>query len=451
MKRYDVVKMMVVVGTVVWSQPTWADSSEQRVEALDQKVRILERKLELAAESTQAKAQDAAVVAAGREGFGLSSADKAFKLKLRGYIQADGQFYLRDESKPLTDTFLLRRVRPIFEGTVYRDFDFKIMPDFGGGKAVLYDAYLDYHADAAVNLRAGKFKPPVGLERLQSATDLRFVERALPTALVPTRDVGLQLYGDLLGGTLSYAAGIFNGVPDGASADVDYNNGKEFAGRLFATPFKNTDVEGLKTLGFGVSGSYGKNEGSLVNTGLSALKSGGQQTFFSYLSSTNLDGTVVADGIHSRVSPQAYYYWDSFGLLGEYVASSQEISKGKNRDTLVNTAWQIQGSYVLTGEKASYKGVTPTHAFDWRKGDWGAFEIVARYNELAVDSKTFPTYADNTKSASKAKAVGAGVNWYLNKDVKVVLDFEQTRFTDGSKKADRETENALFTRLQVAF
>ena len=38
---------------------------------------------------------------------------------------------------------------------------------------------------------AGKFKVPVGLERLQSANDIRFVERAFPTSLLPNRDLGV--------------------------------------------------------------------------------------------------------------------------------------------------------------------------------------------------------------------------------------------------------------------
>ena len=42
-----------------------------------------------------------------------------------------------------TDNFLLRRVRPIFAGTVGRHFEFQIMPDFGIGTTVLQDAWLD--------------------------------------------------------------------------------------------------------------------------------------------------------------------------------------------------------------------------------------------------------------------------------------------------------------------
>ena len=42
------------------------------------------------------------------------------------------------------------------------------------------------------SLTAGKFKVPVGLERLESATDIRFIERGFPTSLVPNRDLGVH-------------------------------------------------------------------------------------------------------------------------------------------------------------------------------------------------------------------------------------------------------------------
>src|SRR5205085_2682524 len=111
-------------------------------------------------------------------------------------------------------------LRPIIEGTVFGKYDFRLMTDFGGGTAVVQDAYVNVNQLPWARLEIGKFKPPVGLERLQSATAILFVERGLPTNLVPNRDVGVQVWADTLGGVFSYAAGIFDGAPDGGSLDV---------------------------------------------------------------------------------------------------------------------------------------------------------------------------------------------------------------------------------------
>jgi phosphate-selective porin OprO/OprP len=151
------------------------------------------------------KAKKAPVFTAGREGFSLKSADGSYQLRIRGYLQGDGRFFADDQERANTDSFLLRRVRPILEGTVAKHFDFRIMTDFGGGTATVQDAYIDARFWPEAKLRVGKYKPPVGLERLQSGSELLFVERGLPTNLVPNRDVGAQIHGDLFEGAFRYA------------------------------------------------------------------------------------------------------------------------------------------------------------------------------------------------------------------------------------------------------
>ena len=84
------------------------------------------------------------------------------------------------------------------------------------------------------------------MEQLQSDAYLYFNERSLVTDLVPNRDLGVELHGDLFGGAASYAAGILDGVPDynGTTANTDSDNDKAFAGRIFFQPWKTTDVDG---------------------------------------------------------------------------------------------------------------------------------------------------------------------------------------------------------------
>jgi hypothetical protein len=46
-------------------------------------------------------------------------------------------------------------------------------------------------------------------------------------------------------------------VLDGAERDGDVSSEKEFAGRVFAEPAKNSGVDALKGIGVGVAGMYG--------------------------------------------------------------------------------------------------------------------------------------------------------------------------------------------------
>ncbi len=241
---------------------------EQQVQDLDQKVRILERQRELDQQAAVDADKVAPKITLGANGFGFSSADSNFVATIHGQIQVDSRTYQNDDHIQGNDSFLLRRARPIISGTVYHDFDFMFVPEFGNatpGAASaattpsMYDAYVNYHYSPAFQLQAGKFKPPVGLEYLQNDAYLSFNERSLATDLIPGRDLGFELHGDVFGGVLSYAVGIFNGVGDNQrnTTDIGFQDDREFDGRLFVQPFKTTGIAALQNLGVGVGGSWG--------------------------------------------------------------------------------------------------------------------------------------------------------------------------------------------------
>jgi phosphate-selective porin OprO/OprP len=394
------------------------------------------------AQDTPAPAQPAA----GRDGFTWKSADGAFVLKLRGYVQLDGRFF---DGAAASDTFLVRRARPILEGTAFQIFDFRVMPDFGGGVTLLQDGYVEARFLPALRLRAGKFKPPVGLERLQSATDLLFVERGMPTNLVPNRDVGVQLAGDVANARLQYAVGLFNGVPDGGSGDSDNNDAKDVAARVFTQPFAGGGGVAAD-LGFGVAVSFGDQTGAVAAPNLPSFRTAGQLVFFSYRSDGTAAGTSVADGGRTRVSPQAFFYRGHLGILAEYVQSKQEVRRGSTRAELTNHAWQTSISWVLGG-KASYRGVAPAKPFAGPGSGPGAFELAARYSRLEVDKDAFPTFASPASAAREAPGLGLGVNWWANRNARLMVSFEKTTFDGGASAGDRPDEKVLLTRFQVGF
>jgi len=432
------------------------------IQNLDQQVRILQRQREIDQDTATAKAATVPKVTLGANGFSFSSADSNFVAQLHAVLQFDSRSFIHDNNAKGVDGFLLRRARPILSGTVVRDFEYNFTPDFGGNQVQIFDAYTIYHGAPWFQVEAGKFKPPVGLEALQADVNLSFNERSLATDLVPNRDLGLALKGDLYGGVASYVVGIFNGASDYNSTVTNSyaQNNKSVDARLFFQPWKNSDVNALRGFGFGVGGSF-ENDNPATNstTGLTpGYTTDGQQKFFSY------NKNVYADGVHWRLSPQAYYYYGPFGLLGEYAISDQHVSNDsaggvKNVD-VHNTAWEIAGSWLLTGEDASYSGITPRENFDPRLNQWGAWQVVARYAELNVDDDVFKGSNFNTSlaspkaSADSAQAWALGLNWYLNKNVRANVSFSHTTFggyTGSRTGVPAQAENVLFTRIQLAF
>ena len=84
------------------------------------------------------------------------------------------------------------------------------------------------------------------------------------------------------------------------------------------------------------------------------------------------------------------------------------------------------------------------------------FEIVGRYGQLKLDGSLFAeNFANLNTSISHENTWGTNLNWYLNRNVKLAADFEQTKYTrgavNGASTDDRKTEN-LFTGLaQLSF
>ena len=411
---------------------------EQKVDALDQRVKADERNKEIKDEAAADEAKNAASVTADTSGFKIRSNDGNFVLKIGADLQVDNRSFEGAGSSSLPDTILLRRVRPTFSGTIYKYVDFFFRPDFGQGQTVIYDAYLELKYFSEANLRVGKFKPPEGLERLQSDDDTSFVERGLPTLLVPSRDIGYQLSGSLVKRRVYYAAGVFNGVPDNGLADTAASNHRSYSGRLFLTPFQRGGENPLSGLGFGIGGGGG----DVDKIALPSYKTFGQNTFVTFASG------VVSAGHRTTLAPHAYYYFGPFGLLSEYTLTEEGFQKGALRRDIAFRAWQVAASYILTGEAKGFTSPTPRKPFDPRNGGWGAWEVAARVGDFSAERGLYDYgFADPTKSPRRAREWVGGVNWYLNRLLRISADYGNTDFASAS----RASERVVLARFQVNF
>lgn len=439
-----VVVAVAVAAAPALAQPPDGTSDAARLRSLDARLAALER----------ARRDQTAVVRFGHEGFALQIPDGTVRLRIHGYVQADGRAYFDDDAHALPDTFLPRRVRPILDASFFGWLDARIMPDFGAGKAVLQEAYVDLRPFDWLRLRAGKDKVPVGLERLQSARAIRLPERALPTDLVPNRDVGAQLHGRVADGLVDWALGVLNGTVDGADApDVAVHDGKDGAARLFFRPLRPLGVAALAELGLGLAGTFGEARGTPALPSLPSYKSAGQATFFSYRDDVLAPGgATLADGDRWHVAPQLYYAGGPVGVLAEYVLSAQDVVRGDRRATIRAQAWQIQLSLLLTpGDRETYDVVTPQRPLAHRRRGCGAFELVARYDELRVSAAAFPTFADPSRSARRARDFGVAVNWWANPFFRAAVSFDRTDYAGGAPRGARAPENVLIGRLQAVF
>lgn len=468
--------------------PSTPTTDADRLDDIEQMVRISARKHELLEEEAAKRKAEGPLVTADDKGFSIKVPDSFFLLRIRGLLQGDGRFFVNDDVAEANDTFLVRRFRPSLDGTLFGFADFRFVPELAGTPQVL-DGYVDLRPFPWLRLRVGKFKAPIGLERLQSDADLPIIERALDQNLSSQRDVGVTLWGDVAGGLFNYTLGIVNGAADTTSADTDLNHAKDFVARVFFQPFKAEALRDFGVLGIGFAAQTGNRKGRLptavsglpipsvaAQTGLSGFRTAGQNTFFSYYApATDTTGalTTFAHERATRINPQLYYYYDNVGFLAEYIRLWQGVQRGAKTTTLVHQAAHVTVTYTLNGREG-FDGVTPLVAFDPAKRAWGALQLAARWSWIEVDGATLSDpnvsgtgYADALRSARSARSFAGGIAWVPRRSIRLSFDFEQTRFRGGAGTAivpatpgvpatpavvtDRKTENVFIGRAQVNF
>jgi phosphate-selective porin OprO/OprP len=399
-------------------------------------------------------------VAGWSNGFYLQSPDQRFVFRITGQIQADYHAYLNPYDHTDIDTFLLRRARFGLEATLYNYYEFRFLPDFGLGKALIEDAYLNIHYWDGFQFEAGKFKQPFSYEQLIQDRYVPTLERSLIDQLVPQRDEGIMVHGDkLLDHHLDYAFSISNGEING---DIDQNNNKDFNARIAVHPFgADYQPPPLRYLEIGMSTSWGEqNQPVQPSTLITPLG----VRWFTFIP------TVLAYGLRDRYSPELSYFLGPLGLATQYFHMDQDMIASptgvaaRHRVEVTANGYYALATLLLTGERRTgySQAIDPLRPFNARYpfSRPGAWELVARVSGLRLGSDVFTPgafqLANPATNAPGATEMTLGFNWYLNRLVRMQFNWEHSWFDSavqlGPTPANRlHQQDAIGTRFQVIF
>ncbi len=395
-------------------------------------------------------------------GFFLMSSGGDFFLRLPVLLQADyrsfpgGQNGTNPGVQP--STFVLQRVRPMVHFRLWRYFRGFMTPDLGNGftnsplvqgRVQTPDAFGEWDYFSAFRVRMGKFKSPIGLEMLQATQNLSFMERSLTRNLLPNRDLGVMVWGYWDHGLVEYQLGVFNGAPNANfyQESAAFSSGKTLEARVFSRPFLHSQTRWLRGLGLGVGMSHG-----------SVRQTSGQDpmqtetfsyTFFQYRS------TVTGAGDRTRIAPQLAWYWSRFGVMAQYVQSTQRLTVTSGGPSVQTThdGWSGQVSMFLTDDTATFGRVQPREPLNPSNGQWGAWEIAVRYAQINIDPATYAyNLADPGVSVLRAKSSTFALNWYLNENLRLEANFVHTDFTGATPAYHAAShEDGLMFRTQLTF
>ncbi len=406
--------MVFMMGLMLFSGAITAASESLRdqIEAQEKRLSELEKAL---AGTPSGGSQLAGVI---NRRFTLRSEDGDYSMSFRGRVHFKGQFPMSGPADAADNEYLqLRRIRTCVEGVLAQHYEYKIEYDFGRGSAGLTDGFLGLtHFDNA-KIRMGRFKVPFMVEELTSSNSIRFVERSMLARFAPSRQIGINVRGG--GSGFNYVAGVFDGAVNG-----EYM----VAGRI---------TMGAGNFRLGANALSENNEGS---SSLLDFRTELGTRWFQY------DGATRSDGSRTQFGADISYWGTPFGFVAEYIMGKQDVAYETRTASLTNHGWYVQASYVLTGENASAGGVTPANDFVPGSG-MGAFEIALRYASLSTDSDAH--HFASSSSVESATAITAGLNWYMSRHAKFMLNYIHTAFDE--KIGGDKSESGILFRMQLSF
>ncbi|MFO1247669.1 MAG: porin [Alphaproteobacteria bacterium] len=363
------------------------------------------------------------------------------------------------------------------------------IPPSGEGDPLLNKAVITYVGIPNWHFSVGILEPALMMEGTSSSAALMFMERPdFENIAADSFGAGDSRRGFELGwaktdalwaGDNITATASFTGGKTGSAATP--GNGGDEHTQILGRVTDRVWSDGISNLQFGVSAAQ------VLYSGNSA--GGGSQTLrFRDRPEVRVDGTRLIDtgAIAAKTGDLIAFdvegNWQNFYPGGEWarfsadrqcgtilVASNAACAASTNViDHPYFTGWAIEGSWIITGESkvytpsainnevAGYGIPVPSRPFSLSGDSWGAWELTARYTD--TDLNWHPNQTATTAQLAgilggRERILALGVNWYLNRNIRIVLNDNIIQLTKGTTALpDRDSQdiNVVALRFQYA-
>ena len=409
-------------------------------------------------------------------GLQIKSDDGNFEAGIGGRIQVDGALLQHDnDSNSLgiskganASGFYFRRAFLTLTGKAY-GFDYHVDEDFAGGTttttattttdkttgdlatvkvastggaaAGFNDVWIGHDVFGNDHVYIGQHKPWRSLDELASNNVTPLMERNIlsKNGIFGGRDYtqGLYYKYDVSGfwaGTSFYTdgkAGSTTGRSFGSNARFAYapivsKTGWLHTGLTYSFDNVSPDGDGFGKIAPGYSTWY-----AYKGTGATLVS-------FSGSTGNNVNAGTGTAELAGAIGPVF--------LQGEYGLTHQWEQLGKTASV---DAYSATIAYAITGEtrpydvgSATYGGIKPSHRY-------GAVELAVRYDDgRNWNDATCALNASDKASKCDISTLTVGVNYYVNPNVRFMLDYEDGKADDGVKQ---DKPDAVMGRAQFAF
>ncbi|HEX2759170.1 MAG TPA: porin, partial [Rhizomicrobium sp.] len=396
----------------------------------------------------------------------FASADGEFTLALRALVQFDAGYFSQGRNPPSVDLNSgtnFRRAQLGFQGTVFRDWSYNFIYDFGGygveGRGYIYKAYIQYDGLKPFSFRVGAYTPPEGQEDQTSSGELFFPERAAAVdvarniAGAPSREAAsVYAQGDNYLVSLSYTGKrTTDGTSTGASVGT-FDAQQALIGRASFLAINRDDVKWLLD---GHVTHVLKLADTAPSTGPSVtairLSSGPELA-------VDASRTVDTGSLDAKRATE-FGFETAFAYDALYTQGGWYHFNVERRTALPNpdfSGWYALATWSLTGEQrgydpttASFRQLRPSKPLG-SPGGFGAFELKARWSSTDLDYQPFLATASGGVAGGKQDVWTVGLNWYPTQGIRFALDYDNIQVNHVNAPATDISANAIGLRAQIS-
>ena len=398
-------------------------------------------------------------------GIKIKTEDGRFEANVNGRIQFDYYSFSEDEDARIGTTAFgsgvvanganrggaaFRRTYLTLSGKAY-GFDYKFENDFtttAANGATFREMWIGKQVGPG-KLIIGQHKPFRGMEELASSNEITLMER--PNTTATGIYAGRQFLTGLFykGNTETYGYGLHATTLASAQAQTE---GHSFGGRAYWFPMS----EDGRTIHVGLAYSTDREDGNSV-TAAPVFQYGGRRGISLGLGNA---GTALGSGFGT----QDTIHGELAGSFGPFTAQA-EYAKATLTDGFGTaaapsdidvTAYYVQASYFITGEKKVYKKDRGAFGSPKPINDFGAVEAVVRYESSENEETTTGAargcalggVAAGSYQTCEGSQITLGANWYVNPNVRFMLNYYLAEADVGAGKDEPE---AVSLRAQMSF
>ena len=375
-------------------------------------------------------------------GIKVVSDDGRFEGNLGGRIQYDYATIARDQLAPSTaNGAYLRRAYVSLSGKLFGDLRYKLENDFSNaGSSANKDIWIGLELPAKAGLlRIGHMQPPAGMESQTSSNELLFTERPFISSntMFSGREYqnAISYNAHASGFTAAAAAYDANATSGGDKDASKPAGGRGLAGRITYAPFSGSGA----VLHVGLSYDNTSFRLGTPNAGAS----GGAAVNAQDVGKISPKVAIVAAGYETDktlTGELAGGFGPAF-VQAEY--ASGRFAGGTLATEETVTSCYVQGSVFVTGESKLYRQEFGVFGSPRPHHPWGAVELKARYDHVR-----------NRDAASQPEVstVSLGANYYLNPNVRVMLDYNIGKSeTTAAGLTTTDKPKSFVARFQLVF